>query len=1131
MLIRRLVAVVVFICIVYSLPADTLIFVAQWDVTIGATNLSWFSANNWWISDSSGNLVPAGKTPGASETAFVTGYVDAGASGLRVQTLTLTNNATVANGTFAVEHLEMLSLSRLQDARFNVLTSLSVGGTNCTLERTTLNLLAIASGAFRPVPPATAATLFLDSGSVLWNAGRLSFADSSQLTTLGPPQNMLVIAPGAVLASTNNTRIRGSAANPLAIDNSGLIRADGGTLTFEDAIAWQSSANLGEFRASTADAQLLFENPMQVPANVTSLFTGPGTSRFLAGAVVDGEAQVGAVDNSSLFFMAGNLVTDDSVTGTGEMHVLGIPPAGSVLTWNNGTFSVPEVDIDSGGELDLSGGSGTTRRLSRCLIKNQGLCALLSPGLALVDGASIYNASGAIFDVRADGAFSGTPMPGGGEFDNAGTFRKSTPGVTTFGEIGAPLGPDFNNIGVVDLQSGGLHLCGGTSSGEYRVGSGAELWFWGGLHVLNDGCALTGSGPVRVAQGVATVQWQVTGAVTAEDLEVGTNATLIGSGRASPGLINVGRLVATENSILTNGNFLIQDLQIKDRVSVAGSAALVSKALTLSATNCALTSSTLSLAAGATGQMRGDGTDNAPSLSLREAATLEILGQLALSDGALISVAGLPQNLVVIRPGGTLSSTNFAVLRGSPESHLVVNNCGVIRVDSETFRFEDAIDWDSSAGPAQFQAADPSASAVFAGPFRVPAWVIWIFTGPGTNRFVASGIIDGFAQVGLQSSTAVLPGNLEVNDTLGGIGKLRVLASAGATGGLVWNNGSLEVASIDIDPGGRMLVAGSSSNRHELAACAINNAGLLIWPGQQLVAGAGAILNIQPGGTLDLQNDATLAFSGSAPLLSIRNHLGTFIKSGGSGSSTLAVDFANSGQFDIRTGTLGIQGTLAQFQGSTTLANGATLSAPTFAVLGGSVSGAGLIDAAVDNSGVFAPGAPMGVLTIAGGKPFHQESTGLLQLVLAGSAAGQQNQLAVGGAAQLDGTLDVQLANGFQPQTVQSYCVLTSTSLTGAFSSITGSTPSGTVWVPRYSSTNVIIALANETKVANVSVSEGVVSFSFSTTPGFTYVVQVAESLNPPDWRTFQTFSGDGLPKTNTDQAGRPQRFYRVQVQ
>jgi len=1131
MLIRRLVAVVLFIGVSNAPQADTLTFVAQWDPAIGATNWSWFSANNWWASDTAGNLVPAGRVPTASETALVTGFVDAGASGVRVQTLTLTNNATVANGTFAVERLELLSGSALRDAHLNVLTFLLVGGTNCTLKGTVLNLLAIGTGVFRAVAPATAATIYLDSGSLLWNGGWLSLTDGSQLETLNSPQSSLVIAPSAVLACTNKVRIRGSAANPLAIDNSGLIRADGGTLTFENAIVWESSAFLGEFRAATTDAEVLFSSPMQVPTNVTSLFTGPGISRFAVGAIVDGEAQVGSVDSTGLSFSPGNLVTDDSVTGNGELHVLGTPIAASVLTWNNGTFSVPEVDIDSGGELDLAGGSGTTRRLSGCLIKNQGLCALLSPDLALVNGASIYNESGATFEVRADGIFSGTPMPGGGEFDNAGTFRKSTPGVTSFGEISSPQGPDFNNSGLVDLQNGNLHLCGGTNSGEYRVGSSAALWFWGGTNVLSDGCAFTGSGPVRGAEGVAPVQWQVTGGITAEDFELGTNATLIGSGRASSGLINIGRLVATENAILTNANLLIQDLEIKDQVSIAGSAALVSSTLTLSATNCTLASSTLSLAATTTAQLRGAGTGNAPSLSLREAASLEIFGQLGLSDGALISVAGVPQSQVIIRPGGTLSSTNFAVLRGSPESHLLINNCGIIRVDGGTLRFEDAIDWDSSAGLAQFQAADSFASAVFAGPFKVPAWVLCIFTGPGTNRLAASGIIDGIAQVGLQGSTTVLPGNLEVNDTLDGIGKLRILPGTGATGGLLWNSGSLELASIDIDPGGRMLVAGGSSNIHQLAACTINNSGVLVWPGQQLIAGAGAVLNILPGGTLDLQDNATLAFSGSAPFLSIRNHLGTFIKSGGSGSSVLAADFANSGQFDIRTGTLGIQGTLAQFQGSTTVANGAALSVPTFAVFGGSVSGAGLIDAAVDNSGIFAPGAPFGVLTIAGGKPFHQGSTGLLQIDLGGRTPGQQNQLAVGGPAELDGGLDVQFANGFQPQTGQSFSVLTSASLTGNFSSITGSTPPGTVWVPRYNSTNVIIALAYETKVANVSVSGGVVNFSFSTTPGFTYVVQVAESLNPAVWSTFQTFSGDGLPKKITDQTERPQRFYRVEVQ
>src|SRR5262249_1235158 len=92
---------------------------------------SWFSSGNWFTRDPDGNLVQAGRLPLNTDTAVITDIVDAGASGLRVQTLLATNNAVITNGTFAIENLQMLSGSSFGDATVNVLVALTIGGTNC----------------------------------------------------------------------------------------------------------------------------------------------------------------------------------------------------------------------------------------------------------------------------------------------------------------------------------------------------------------------------------------------------------------------------------------------------------------------------------------------------------------------------------------------------------------------------------------------------------------------------------------------------------------------------------------------------------------------------------------------------------------------------------------------------------------------------------------------------------------------------------------------------------------------------------------------------------------------------------------------------------------------------------------
>jgi hypothetical protein len=56
-------------------------------------------------------------------------------------------------------------------------------------------------------------------------------------------------------------------------------------------------------------------------------------------------------------------------------------------------------------------------------------------------------------------------------------------------------------------------------------------------------------------------------------------------------------------------------------------------------------------------------------------------------------------------------------------------------------------------------------------------------------------------------------------------------------------------------------------------------------------------------------------------------------------------------------------------------------------------------------------------------------------------------------------------------------------------------------------------------------------SLSFDTTPGLTYVVQESDSLNPSNWQTLKEIAGDGGTKTVSDPATQPRRFYRILVQ
>jgi hypothetical protein len=127
--------------------------------------------------------------------------------------------------------------------------------------------------------------------------------------------------------------------------------------------------------------------------------------------------------------------------------------------------------------------------------------------------------------------------------------------------------------------------------------------------------------------------------------------------------------------------------------------------------------------------------------------------------------------------------------------------------------------------------------------------------------------------------------------------------------------------------------------------------------------------------------------------------------------------------------------------------------------------------------------------------------------------------------------LELPFINGFVPQPGDQFRVLTCASQTGGFSQINALTVSGAVWVAHYSGTNVFAVVANQVKIAPPILSGGMLSLSFNTTAGLTYVVQGSDSLIPSSWQTLKEIAGDGGTKTFADPATNPQRFYRILIQ
>lgn len=173
---------------------------------------------------------------------------------------------------------------------------------------------------------------------------------------------------------------------------------------------------------------------------------------------------------------------------------------------------------------------------------------------------------------------------------------------------------------------------------------------------------------------------------------------------------------------------------------------------------------------------------------------------------------------------------------------------------------------------------------------------------------------------------------------------------------------------------------------------------------------------------------------------------GTFAKSGIGTSDVSSIFFTNAGTVEAKAGQLNVRsgGKFTQTAGQTSLSGG-KLTAPTVDIQGGSLTGAGTLEANVNNAGTLNPGSPMGALTIKGA--YVQAPTGMINAELAGLQPGvTHDQLVVTGSVKLAGTLNLTLGTGYQPQLGDAFDILKYGSSAGTFAAINGEEPgNGTV--------------------------------------------------------------------------------------
>jgi hypothetical protein len=406
----------------------------------------------------------------------------------------------------------------------------------------------------------------------------------------------------------------------------------------------------------------------------------------------------------------------------------------------------------------------------------------------------------------------------------------------------------------------------------------------------------------------------------------------------------------------------------------------------------------------------------------------------AQNDQAFTTIGG--GAMPVFNNAGTfrkVQSGGTTIISGSA-SPLAFNNTGTVDVQTGTLRL-------GGGGTAS-------------GIFTVAANAILDFSGGAFIYNLNSGSVVSGSTVSFSSGTTNVNGsytgiaatlisggtaNFVVDASTGTLTLSGTLTGTGAftvTGLLTWAGGAMTGSSTTNAQGGLQLSGGSSKS---LIGRTLNNAVLATWTGGTVFMDDGAVFNNLATATFDAQNDQVFARNSGGGATPAFNNVGTFRKSASTGTTTISgsaspLAFNNTGTVDVQTGTLRLGG------GGTTGGNFMVAAAAVLdfgggtLTLTGTLSGSGMVQGNVINSGVIQPGQPgvPGILTINGN--YTQTASGTLNIEIGGPNPGTgYDQLVVTGTATLDGTLNVSLLNGFVPNVGDRFQILTFGSRSGDF--------------------------------------------------------------------------------------------------
>lgn len=766
--------------------------------------------------------------------------------------------------------------------------------------------------------------------------------------------------------------------------------------------------------------------------------------------------------------------------------------------WVEGTMAgAGRTLVVPGATLSIANPSDVTLRTRT--LENAGTILWTGNARIFMDGGVLTNRAGALFEARNAAFFAFVSGAAIGRFDNAGTFRKISPGTTTFDTTTV-----FNNYSVVEIQNGTLTVrAGGRNDGTMEFQAGATLNLAGSSFNSSAASSISGPGNLVVSG---------SGAHTLAGL-----VNLGGTHTFSGPMANfTGDYICTNNALIISAgtaNFSGTGLIMPATVSLgSGSTLGGSSALTVlnefnwtggtmsgSGRTVIVPGATLNISSSAVHFLSGGRTVENAGTILWNGGFLTMGGATITNrSGALFD----DQVAVAVNSGGGNRFDNAGTFRkslnaGTATWPVTFNNSGLVEIETgrltldgpgtntSTIEIAAGASLNLSSGGAAFVSTAGS-SISGAGDFIVSgnATLSGLVNPGGTHAFSAgianlngdyfctnslATISGAGTTVNFNSTSAAAVVNFSAG-TVGGSGVLNVLQTMNWSGGFMSGSGRTIIA-----PGATLNLMNSAAVT--LNTRSLENGGTVLWTGAgSLTAGATVITN-RPGALFEVRNNATLSPQGFQ-----------------------AWRFDNAGTFRKTSGT-----------GATTFASGASLNN---------------FNTVEIRSGI-----------VAANGGYTSTSNSLLNCAIGGTTAGTGfGQLQIAGAVNLSGSLGVNFVNGFVPATNDSFAVLTAGTRTGTFTSF--AYPSNAVTMQLSNTPNSVIVRVTGL-ITNViapmllspELSGSDIRLIWTATSNTTYRVEFKTDLNATNWNAL---SGEVTSSSNTasklDPLTASNRFYRIRV-